>query len=293
MDNYYKYLPVSTEDREWGLQLLNAGCQKYLPGGEYPDRHHPSHHYFRWDKGRILNDYALIYITEGKGIFNSEKSGDIAIEGGSVIIIFPNERHRYRPDPDTGWKEYWFGFNGPIINNIIEKNFFEAAHPVFKIGYNEMILNLYIQIIEAIKSEKPGYQPLVCGAAMYILGQLHTSARQQLFTIGDEEQIVNHARLIIRSSVEDEISPQEIAAQLKISYSRFRKLFKEYTGLAPVAYQIQLKLEKAKENLVNTSKSVKEISYDLNFESTPYFSKLFKEKTGLTPLEFRKGFGKA
>jgi len=61
--------------------------------------------------------------------------------------------------------------------------------------------------------------------------------------------------------------------------------------MAPVQYIIQLKLEKAKENLVNTSKSVKEISNELNFESPHYFSRLFKEKMELTPQEFRKRFG--
>lgn len=291
MDNFYKYLPVSTDDQEWGLQLLHAGCTENHPGKDYPDKNHPAHHYFNWENGRVLQEYSLIFITKGKGIFNSHKTGDIQIEEGSVIIVFPNERHRYRPSPDTGWTEYWIGFNGPIINNLIDKNFFNPANPVFNIGYNETILNLYMQIIEAIKHEKPGYQPLVCGAAMYILGQLHSSEKQKLFTIGDEENIVNHARLIIRSTFENNISPKEIAYQLKISYSRFRKLFKEYTGLAPVQYQIQLKLERAKEKLVNTSKTIKEISYELNFESSNYFSKLFKEKTGLTPVEFRKEFG--
>ena len=59
--------------------------------------------------------------------------------------------------------------------------------------------------------------------------------------------------------------------------------------MAPVQYQIQLKLEKAKEELINSSKPVKEIAFELNFESSQYFSSLFKEKTNLTPVEFRKG----
>jgi AraC-like DNA-binding protein len=291
MKNFYKYLPVSTEDRDWGMQLLHAGCHKYYPGKEYPVKGHPSNYYFSLENGRVLQEFSLIYITEGRGVFNSHRTGDIPVEGGSVIIVFPNERHRYHPDFNTGWEEYWFGFNGPIIQNLINKRFFSPLRPVIHIGYNETTLNLYMQIIEAIREERPGYQPLICGAAMYILGQLHTSEKQRLFTIGDEEKIVNHARLIIRSTLENDISPQEIAGQLQISYSRFRKLFKEYTGLAPVQYLIQLKLEKAKEELISGHKSVKEISYELNFESSHYFSRLFKEKTGLTPLAFRKGFG--
>ncbi|RYE17183.1 MAG: AraC family transcriptional regulator, partial [Sphingobacteriales bacterium] len=224
--------------------------------------------------------------------YNSKRTGSIPIEAGSVIVVFPNERHLYHPDPATGWTEYWIGFNGPNMNNLVKKKFFSPANPVFNIGYNETMINLFMQVIDEIKKERPGYQPLVCGAAMYMLGQLHSSAKQQLFTAGDEENIVNHARLIIRSNLETGISPQDIADQLTISYSRLRKLFKEYTGIAPVQYQIQLKLEKAKEELVNTTKSVKEIAFELNFESSQYFSSQFKEKTSLTPVEFRNSFGK-
>ena len=289
MTDYYKYLPISPEEEVgWGIQLVHAGCYKHPRGKEYPDKKHPSHHYFNWETGRILLEYSLLYIIEGRGIFNSQHGGDIRIEAGSAIIVFPHERHRYKPDPDTGWKEYWIGFNGPIINNLVEENFFSLQNPVIQIGYNETILNLFTQIIEAIKHEKPGYQPMVCGAAMYILGQLYTAEKQKLFTVGDEEKIVNHARLIIRSTIETNVYPQDIAQQLGVSYSRFRKLFKEYTGLAPLQYILQLKIEKAKENLINTAKSIKEISNELNFESPHYFSKLFKEKTGITPQEFRK-----
>jgi len=101
------------------------------------------------------------------------------------------------------------------------------------------------------------------------------------------EAIVDKARLLFRSNIEQNISPVDVANELQISYSRFRKIFKEYTGLAPGQFQIQLKIHKAKELLTNTTKSVKEIAFELNFESNFYFSKLFKEKVGLTPGEFR------
>jgi AraC-like DNA-binding protein len=291
MHNFYKYLPVATEDRDWGLQLLHAGCHEYGPGNEYPEKDHPAHHRFDSGEGRVLQEYSLVYITGGKGIYKSPQAGSIPVEGGSVIVVFPNERHSYSPDPSTGWKEYWIGFDGPNMRHLVNKKFFNPLTPVFNIGYNEIMVNLFLEIIEVIKKEKPGYQPQVCGAAMYMLGYLHSSVKQQLFATGEEENIVNHARLIIRSNLESGISPEDIAGQLKISYSRFRKLFKAYTGIAPVQYQIQLKLEKAKEELVNTSRSIKEIAFDLNFESSQYFSSQFKEKTGLSPVEFRNGFG--
>ncbi|WP_336527821.1 helix-turn-helix domain-containing protein, partial [Bacteroides acidifaciens] len=53
----------------------------------------------------------------------------------------------------------------------------------------------------------------------------------------------------------------------------------------------ELKLRKAKQLLVGTSQSVKEISFFLGFQSTEYFFSFFKKRTGLTPLEYRS-FGR-
>ena len=60
---------------------------------------------------------------------------------------------------------------------------------------------------------------------------------------------------------------------------------------APAKYFQELKLRKAKQMLVGTSQSVKEISFFLGFQSTEYFFSFFKKRTGLTPLEYRS-FGR-
>ncbi len=73
-----------------------------------------------------------------------------------------------------------------------------------------------------------------------------------------------------------------------MSYSNFRKLFKEYTGISPASYQQSLKLQRAKELLTTTDMSIKEIAYRLSFDSPDYFSSKFRMKTGRKPSEFRE-----
>jgi len=65
-------------------------------------------------------------------------------------------------------------------------------------------------------------------------------------------------------------------------------MFKQYTGIAPVQYQLDLKIRRAREMLVSTDRTIKEIAYDLGFQSIHYFSRLFKKKTGVAPSEIRK-----
>ncbi|RYY54340.1 MAG: AraC family transcriptional regulator, partial [Chitinophagaceae bacterium] len=84
------------------------------------------------------------------------------------------------------------------------------------------------------------------------------------------------------------LSLEEIAAELNISYSWFRRVFKQYTGFSPAQYQLEIKLQKAKELLTSTNMPVKEITYELNFESASYFVTFFKSKTGLSPGDYRQ-----
>ena len=99
--------------------------------------------------------------------------------------------------------------------------------------------------------------------------------------------MIKRAQLRIREGVEEPLTIQQLAEDFGISYSTFRKLFKEYTGISPALYQQDLRLQRAKELLTSTDLSVKEIAYRLNFETPDYFSSRFKIKTGRKPSELR------
>src|SRR4051812_32212368 len=100
--NYYKYLPVSRIDENWGLYVLNAGFNETGAHEPYPSTSHPSHHYFSWEKGRVLNEYQLLYITKGEGLFESDSCAEQVVKEGTILMLFPGEWHRYKPNGQTG-----------------------------------------------------------------------------------------------------------------------------------------------------------------------------------------------
>jgi AraC-like DNA-binding protein len=287
MQNYYKYLPVSKEDEEWGLTVLNAGCTRIEPSREYPTKTHPQHHNFNWNSGRILNEYQVIYITGGQGLFESESQKKTSVRAGSIIFLFPNERHRYKPDSNVGWDEYWIGIKGNIIENLVKSGYIRPENACTEIGFHSDLLNIFNEIIEHTKAERPGYQPLISGAALYLLGAVHATAKQNMLESTDDD-IINKAQQLFRANINKVFSPEQAAQELKVGYSWFRKRFKNYTGLSPGQYYLQLKIEQAKIWLTTDNYPIKKIAYDLNFDSAFYFSKVFKEKTGMKPSEYRK-----
>jgi AraC-like DNA-binding protein len=291
MTNYYQYLPTSVEDENWGLSVLNAGCTSIKAKEQYPYSQHPAHHYFNWQHGRILNEYQVIYIIGGAGVFESSSVREKKVEQGSLILLFPGEWHRFKPDINTGWDEYWVGFKGDIADTIIKKRFFHPEEAILSIGFHEKMIVLFNEIIEETKKEKPGYQPIISGAVLHLLGYVFSLTKQKLFENEDLLEItINKAIVLLRTKIDEQITMQKIADELQVSYAWFRKMFKLYTGIAPQQYFIQLKIEKAKNLLMDPFKSVKEIAYDLNFESAFYFSKLFKEKVGLSPDQYKRKY---
>jgi AraC-like DNA-binding protein len=287
MKNFFRYFPSSDKGAHWGLNVLSVGCTRVLPNAVYPESNHPSHHYFTWETGRVLQEYTLIYVVNGSGFLETESVKEIILDG-SIFMIFPNERHRYKPNKETGWDEYWISFNGDYMDSLINSNLFLKKSPLSHLGLNEKILHLFADVVNAAKDENNGYEAVISSATIHILGMLYAFNQQQH---NDNESLTEHtvkkAKILFREKLLEVTDPKAIADELQVGYSWFRKVFKESTGISPGQYFIQLKIQKAKELLGNSQHAIKEVAYILKFESPFYFSKLFKQKTGFTPLQFR------
>ena len=282
-----KYLTINPYDQSWGLAINSVGRQNIAENEEYPPQGHPTRYLFDIQKGRILNEYQLLYITKGKGQFSSVSSGLCHIKEGCMFLLFPGERHTYRPDESTGWNEYWIGFNGAIMDEWVRNGFFSKENPVFNIGVNEEIISLYKKAIMIAEAQEANYQQALAGIVCNLAGMAIYLSRNRDFKKSDISSQVNNAKAAVHENIST-ITPERLAEITCMSYSKFRKNFKEYTGFAPSQYIQEVRINMAKELLTNTSKSIKEIAFELGYENKDYFFTAFRKVSGMTPAGYRK-----
>lgn len=283
----FKYLLVNERDKLFGININTVGFQPIPPDTIYPSTGHPKSYYFYPCKGRILTEYQILYISKGKGTFTSESTKKTNIMKGQIILLFPGQWHTYCPSNDTGWNEYYIGFEGPIIDDLVKNEFISPNNQILDVGVNEEFVTLYSKAIQVAKNERKTDQQYLAGIVLHLLGMVISYSQNKTIELNNSGEIIERAKIIMNENIHRQINIQEIATNLGTSYSWFRKEFKEYTGFAPAQYFQELKLRKAKELLTETNLSIKEVAYELDFSSYEYFLSFFKKKVGVTPSEYR------
>ncbi|MCU6712101.1 helix-turn-helix domain-containing protein [Paenibacillus sp. J5C_2022] len=83
-------------------------------------------------------------------------------------------------------------------------------------------------------------------------------------------------------------SVQQVADHFHMSQASLSQLFKEQTGTSLLEYEIQLKLDKAKQLLVTSKLPLKDIATEVGYFNVNSFIRRFKQSIGITPGEYRK-----
>ena len=289
MHNFHKYLTITPQEEAWGFYVTTVGYSKTDPNQVYPhNQEHPLTHSFTWNKGRILDGYYLVFISKGKGDFESALSQPTSITAGTCFFLFPGVWHRYRPDLKSGWEEYWIGFKGNYPDYLMNKGFFKSDFPVVSPGLNDTLLTLIRKILDQVSSATLGYHQVISGITLEILGLVHALSTHTEDNKDVDDQSVERAKFYLRENLESPLDMKLLIKEMPMSYSKFRKMFKQATGESPNQYHLNLRLDKARELLNSTHLNVTEVAYSLGFESVFYFSKLFKKKNGVSPKSYRE-----
>lgn len=287
--NSLKYPTIGSNDEAWGLVVTTVGEQSIAPHSSYPAMQHPTAYNLRRTNGRTLDEYQLIYITEGSGFFESQSVPRQHVVAGTAILLFPNEWHNYAPDEQSGWSEFWIGFKGSLADNMVSSGFFSLREPLINIGPSNSLMALYRDAIHLAEREAMACQQLISGIVLHMLGHILYQQKNRTTGTNYTENIINEARQIMRERAHHTLRAEDIARTLGVGYSWFRQNFKRLTGTSPVQYISRILMSRAKELLVTESCSIAEVAYMLGFENAGQFSTAFRKMEGITPRQFRDG----
>jgi len=242
-------------------------------------------HYTYRKKG--LPENFLFYCVDGHGWY--EIDGQHFDVGPNEFFILPqNAEHSYGSKSDQPWSIYWIHFGG---DSLPELNGIQAVQKHFKPVYiknNGDILPLFSKIYKTLEL---GYSIDNLLFANMCLAEFLTlfiyNSRHYEAAATDKMDCVDSAILFMQEHINDNLSLNELCRRYNYSVSRFSSLFKQKTGYAPIDYFVQMKMQKACQQLNFTRRSVKDIAFSMGFDDPYYFSKRFRTIIGMSPKKYR------
>jgi AraC-like DNA-binding protein/ligand-binding sensor protein len=102
-----------------------------------------------------------------------------------------------------------------------------------------------------------------------------------------EPPVITRAKQFIQEHQTEDLSLGQVAKAVNSSTFYFCKTFKNYTGINFTDYLSRVRIEKAKNLLLNPNLRVSEIAFEVGFQSLTHFNRVFKKTVGQSPTEFR------
>jgi len=103
-----------------------------------------------------------------------------------------------------------------------------------------------------------------------------------------ESPVIKRAKEFIMENQTEDLSLGQVAKAVNTSTFHFCKMFKKATGLNFTEYVSRVRVEKARNLLLNPNLRVSEIAYEVGFQSLTHFNRVFKKITGRSPSDYRE-----
>lgn len=105
--------------------------------------------------------------------------------------------------------------------------------------------------------------------------------------LGSSHPKLTQAVLLMEANIEEPLTTDEIAQHVCVSRRQLERIFKQYLNRVPSQYYLELRLNKARQLLMQTSKSIIQIGLSCGFSSGPHFSSAYRNFFGATPRDDR------
>jgi len=268
--------------------ILNAYTDGQAPA--FPLRLKSCGHIFA-EKGRTIHrprgreDWLLFYVAKGLEKFFLDHE-EIADEG-AFILFRPGEKQEHVCISEKTSEFYYVHFLVPDDVSPVTL----ASSTVYHAKPSAKVRDLFEEMLSETESKLPHYETVTLGHFLSILGFLERSVTAES---GESHAGIDRIAIVLRRmnrEFEKNHTLDDYAAMCRMSKFHFLRVFRSLTGVSPIEYRNRLRLEHAKELLLETNLSVSEIGTAVGYASPSYFCDAFKKEVGISPRSYRENDG--
>lgn len=262
-----------------GNPLFNQSYITHI--GYFP---HANHHYIQRPEGCV--DNILIYCLHGKGYCKIGPYHYDILPNQYLILPATSEILTYGADYDEPWTIYWVHFTGENMGMFNQSlQIVEDKGPV-QLPLNKRGLAVWEEMYECLESG------LGVNNIMYANMCLHHFIASFLYPESVNSQRVDNKCVestinYMEERVHGKLTVEDMAERLQLSTSYFSAIFRKATGMPPMDYFIQLKMQKACELLYLENLKVKEVAEAIGYDDPFYFSRQFKKHMKVSPQFYK------
>jgi len=275
MDYEISRQPIRIVDLKVDKSILKIKSLTVLNVGHIPARIH-----YR-DRARFRY-WAIVYISGGTGTYQVN-GGDVQpVKQGSFFMLYPGAVFNYGPGENEYWDEHYFTIEGPRIQEWLD-TWLQEPDKVKQTGEDHLAkINRIFKLMETGIPCNIDRACLLVEALLYEFVVSSEAIPKVTKTENTLELIETISDYLYRP-----FDAKAVCERHHISFPTLRRLVSKYTGYPLNEYVHRLKIAEAKNILLNTDQSLKEIALSLGYQDVFYFSRLFKKIVGVSPKLFR------
>ena len=241
----------------------------------------------------------IVFVLKGR-IDISIGRESYRVEAGQLEIVNHNEVHSIKSDrdnlvlllnidPDFFTRYYEEGREVFFYADSSKKNVQETERYLV---LREYIAILYYEYISKFDDYKDILDEKLVAMLYYLLNNFHYLFYEEESLREDEFELERYHRLVnyISNNYMNKISLQELADQEFLNSQYLSSKLKSTFGYGFNDFLNLTRVEKSIKLLLNTEKTISEISDDMGFSHVRYYNKHFKIHYGLSPMEYRQRY---